>query len=401
MPKPGFSFSYRLRFRQLLLPALLLFQVGARGQQVISNKTCSLALDATGRLISMKDGISGKEYAPMNNPGALLQVVEDGKAVLPLRAGFQKDRITFYYPNGRTATVKEIVHPSYIRFQLEAISDGIDGVLWGPFNTVIRDTIGGAVGVVRSPGFAIGLQCLNEKTTGGVLANDEGAVFDRGTTATSQSFGSSLQAFTLDRSRDRTITVWGRWPKVPVHAIPDGGLKGSAIAVFACPPRDVLPVIRTITIQEDLPYATWKGEWIKTSRAPGRPYLITTFSESNIDSFLVCAKRMGMAGVYHEDPFETWGHFILKASLFPHGRAGFKACVDKAHAMGLRLGFHTLSNFITTNDAYVTPVPDKGLATAGGDTLAGDIPAEATEIPIQKPILLHPAQRPKQCTDRG
>ncbi len=339
-----------------------------------------LSLDGHGRIVAISTRAGGN-HAALKEPGYLLQLVEGGKLIPSTAAAFDKDRIILSYPGGKTATVRVTAKPDYFRFQLAAISGGVDAVIWGPINTDIRDTIGETIGVVRTTGVAIGIQCLNLKTTGGKLVNEEGAVFDRGTTAVATSFGSALQAFAIDRSRDRKLTVWGRWPEAPVAAIPDGGLTGSAVALFTCTPAAVLSVIKSITLGEGLPYDNRK--WTTDG---GRPYMITTFSESNIDTFLLYAKRMGMAGVYHEDPFETWGHFVLKTSLFPHGRAGFKACVDKAHAMGLRLGFHTLSNFITTNDAYVTPKPDPGLATAGVDTLAADIDADATEIQVQNPF---------------
>jgi hypothetical protein len=353
----------------------------APGTHFLNTSAFTLGIDEQGRIRSWKS--SSGEYAVQADPGVLLQIVENDKPVRPVRAIFDKETITLRYPDGKTAKMQVINKQSYLTFKLIGISDGVDAVIWGPFNTVIKDTIGGAVGVVRSAGFAIGIQCLNNKTSGGELVNEEGAVFDRGSTATPKPFGSSLQAFSVDRSRDRKITVWGHWPDVPVKGIADGGLTGSSIALFGCRPGAVLSVIKTIIEQQGLPYAQWKNEWIKQSPAPGLPYLITTFSESNIDTFLGYAKRMGLAGVYHEDPFDSWGHFTLKKSLFPHGIAGFKACVDKAHAMGLRLGFHVLSNFITTNDAYVTPVPDPRLAGAGSDTLAGDVTADATEIPVE------------------
>jgi hypothetical protein len=40
-------------------------------------------------------------------------------------------------------------------------------ILWGPYPTTIRDTIGEVVGVVRNKDFAIGIQALNIKTLGG------------------------------------------------------------------------------------------------------------------------------------------------------------------------------------------------------------------------------------------
>lgn len=356
-----------------------LFCVQQSVAQQYATSLFSVSVNERGQVVSLKN--NNLEYAAAL-PGNLLQVVSDGNTIAPLKAVFKKGNIALSYAGGATAVIKVQVKDPYIVFTLVSITKNVEAIKWGPFNTIIGDTIGNTVGVVRSAAFAIGLQCLNKKTTGGELVNEEGSVLERGTTATAASFGSSLQAFTINRSRDRKITVWNRWPQVPVKAIPGGEMEGSSIALFGCVPANVLTVIKSITRDEGLPYAQWKGEWIKTSEESSRPYIITTFSEDNIDTFLTYAKRMGFAGVYHEDPFDTWGHFTLKKSLFPHGRAGFKACVDKAHAMGLRLGFHTLTNFITTNDSFVTPKPDHRLAKAGSALLSSDISPDATEIVV-------------------
>ncbi|PUZ23780.1 hypothetical protein DCM91_13350 [Chitinophaga costaii] len=340
----------------------------------------SVDISETGQVVALKDNTT--DYAAASEPGYLLQAVVKGVTLSPTKAIFEKDNIVLYYAGQLTARIKVQARPSYLVFTVVDVSKNMDAIIWGPFNTVLADTIGNTVGVVRTAAYAIGLQCLHKSTSGGVLENEEGAVFDRGTTATARPFGASLQAFAINRSVDRKIKVWNRWPNVPVKAIPDGALQGSSIALFGCAPGHVLPVIKTITLTEQLPYARWKGDWIKTSPESGRPYMITTFSEQNIDTFLTYAKKMGMAGVYHEDPFDTWGHFVLKPSLFPHGRQGFKSCVDKAHAMGLRLGFHTLTNFITTNDSFVSPRPDHRLAQAGAATLVASITPDVTTITV-------------------
>ncbi|MDH7459741.1 hypothetical protein QEG73_00580 [Chitinophagaceae bacterium 26-R-25] len=353
--------------------------------QQYKTSTFSLQLNDKGSVVSIRNNQS-TEYAVASDPGTLLQLMKNGKTIAPVKAEYKKGIITLLYPEGDKAVVKTTVNKDYMRFELAEIGDNVDAVIWGPLNNSIKDTIGNTVGVVRNKDFAFGLQCLNEKTTGGKMVNEEGAVYDRGTTATESSFGSSLQAFTINRLHDRVITVWENWKGAAIKGIPDGGLKGSAIAVFGCSPSQALNTIKLITMQEKLPFATWKGEWIKTSSASGAPYMITSFNENNIDSFLTVAKQMGMAGVYHEGPFETWGHFDLDKKSFPNGRAGFKKCADKAHAMGLRIGFHTLTTFMTTNDAYVSPKPNPHLATAGTDTLLQDITADATEITVSSPL---------------
>ncbi|MDI3319488.1 hypothetical protein [Pinibacter soli] len=368
----------------LLLIGAVLVQNMLFAQQY-NTSTFSLQLNDKGSVASIRNNQS-TEYSVASDPGLLLQLVKNGGTIAPTKAEYKKGIIALLYPGGYKAAVKVSVNKDYVRFELTDISDNIDAVIWGPLNNSIKDTIGNTVGVVRNKEFAFGIQCLNEKTTGGKMVNDEGAVYERGTTATAAAFGSSLQAFTINRSHDRVITVWEKWQGATVKGSPEGGLKGSAVAIFGCSPSQVLNTIKTITKQENLPFATWNGEWIKASAASGAPYMITSFSENNIDSFLTVAKQMGMAGVYHEGPFETWGHFVLDKKSFPNGREGFKKCVDKAHSMGLRVGFHTLTTFMTTNDAYVSPKPSQHLALAGTDTLAGDVTADATEITVNSPL---------------
>lgn len=92
-----------------------------------------------------------------------------------------------------------------------------------------------------------------------------------------------------------------------------------------------------------------------------------------------------MKYLYQSSPFETWGHFQLKPGLFPHGWDGFRDCVRKAYRAGIGVGFHTLSNFITPNDSYVTPTPDARLARIGTSDLAKDVDALQTEIPVVDP----------------
>jgi len=375
-----------MNVKKIIISGLLLVSVNMLfAQQKFSSKTFSLSIDGMGNITSLEVLPAGKNLVAKDSAGVLLQLVKDGKRYQPVSAAFAKSTITLGYPDGQIARIRVSSKNTYLRFELTEISKDADAVIWGPLNTSIGDTIGNTIGVVRSPEYTIGIIALNTKTTGGELVNEEGAVYDRGTTAVKKSFGSSLQAFTIDRSHNRDITVWDRWKNVPVKGIPEGKLEGSAIAVFGSKPSDVLPVISSIEQSEGLPHPLWKKEWIKQSAYTGRPYMITSFSEQNIDTLLRYAKRMGLAGVYHEGPFSTWGNFELDKKLFPNGIKGFTECVNKAHAMGLRLGFHTLSNFITTNDAYVTPKPNPYLATAGSSILQDVIDPEATVITVQSP----------------
>ena len=376
------------RPRRRMVSALLVgicWSASLGAQTVLRTSTLELELSAKGevvRLVSLKSGVN---YAPAGSPGFLLRIKSAGRELVPRDVSLRKDILRFAFDGGIALDVRAEAKPDYLRFELvkAAPSAGIDAVLWGPMNTTIGGTIGEVVGVVRDRDFAVGLQALNAKTCGGKLVNDEGTTGGR-TTATAEVFGSSLQAFTVNQARDRTITVWNLYKNVPVKALPGFALEGSALALFGAAPSEVLPMIGRIELAEGLPHPVIDGEWVKTSPVPGRPYLIAAFGEADIDAMLAYARRLGFTTLYHSGPFKTWGHFNLLEELFPNGRAGFKACVDKARALGLRVGAHTLTNFITTNDPFVTTAANRGLMAAGVGRLAKDVDAAATAIVVDR-----------------
>jgi len=96
-------------------------------------------------------------------------------------------------------------------------------------------------------------------------------------------------------------------------------------------------------------------------------------------------KMAGLKYVYHPDPFGQWGHFTLKKSDFPNGDAGLKSCVELAESEGVHVGVHTLSNFTTLNDPYVSPAPHERLQLAGKASLVAAIGEAADEIEVSDP----------------
>jgi hypothetical protein len=307
------------------------------------------------------------------------------------------------------ATVKVQQYDNYLKFELKQLTqaDKVDWIQWGPFPATIADTIGEVVGVVRDKDFAIGIQALNIKTLGGsplvesdiqpaydvfaednkvdVLKDDLHKQLFRGDVAKPMPYGSLLQAYTRNRNKDRIIDNWSHPRYLAPAYTADGGVVGSALAIFGVANGEALATIGAIEQKEGLPHPTFDGVWGKQARQATSSYLIMDFGEQNLQESLDLTKKAGLGVLYHGDPFETWGHFKLKPKDFPNNWASMKACVDKASAQNLKLGVHTLSNFITTNDPYVTPVPDKRLARVGYSTLAAPIDADTKEIPISDP----------------
>ena len=342
-----------------------------------------------GQVLVMSGSANGYNYIARGEQAPLLQIRVGDQWHSPTKAVLKGTKMTLHYQStGISAQLKVIQKNTHITLELTGLSakDKVNAIIWGPYPTVIKKTIGEVVGIVRDGNFAIGIQALNPKTVGGVFHSTEGANKESGataigSTAIARPYGSSLQAFSLDRSKDRKLTVWGR-PEMPVKAIPNETTIGSKIALFGCNEPEVLTRIGQIELAEGLPHALINGVWFKQSPETGRAYLISDFNEETVDTMLSYTQQAGLASLYHEGPFQSWGHFILDSASFPNGTAGMKKCVEKAKAKGLRIGVHTLTTFINTNDPYVTPVPDKRLSVTGYSEITDDISDESTEIPV-------------------
>jgi len=386
----------------LLLQLLILSVVSAQSFK-LKTDDFGLAVSETGQITELTNPISGKNYLAAGQNAPILKIRTQNDWEEPTKAEFNQGKgiINLQFPGSKiTAEIKIVQKKTHLMFELISLNsaDQVNAVCWGPYPTRISKTIGEVVGVVRDDEFAIGIQSLNTKTLGGVLSNAEGADFTRGTAAIAQTYGSSLQAYSLDRSKPRKIMVWDQnYPNMPVDPIPGETTIGSKIALFACAEKQALQRIGEIELAEGLPHPTINGIWIKQSPETGRAYLISDFDESNIDAMLAYTKQAGLMSLYHEGPFKSWGHFILDPRKFPNGNAGMKTCVEKAAKMGLRIGTHTLTSFINTNDPYVTPVPDQRLALTGSSVLTQNISDSTKEIPVEsdeyfrnlKPSTLH------------
>lgn len=377
----------------------------------LSTRRATFRIDSTGSLRAI--GYNGRNYLAPGQPAPLLSLRVGRGMHAANRATWNAagDTLALGYDDiGMTAVVTARAKPTHVTFELTELrgASHIELALWGPYPVVIGDLVGEVVGVVRDSEFAVGIQALNAKTLGGypsaesdiepdgVVADDLGAYPGlpdelkkeqrwRGDTAIRTSFGGALQAYCRNRDRQRVISNWGHESFV---ALPfeDGGVIGSRIALFACPSSETLPTLGEIEVAEGLPHPTIDGVWAKIAPGATESYLIVDFGESTIDRAIEMTRRAGLKHLYQSSPFETWGHFRLKPALFPNGWDGFRECVEKARRADMGVGFHTLSNFITPNDGFVTPKPDARLARIGTSELTADIGAAEKEMGVADPI---------------
>lgn len=366
-------------------------------------------INQEGYFTSLVDILNEKNILPNGEPAPIMQIRKDGAFLLPemFSPAQEKGEYILHFDNSEIqARIKIEEKGSHLRLELLEIteSDNIDLILWGPYASTISQIVGETVGVVRDSVFAFGIQALNLKTLGGfpyeesdvdraydifesndlVDIADSLKVLYRGHTAEKTEFGSKLQAYCRDRSQDRIIPNWNHdFYLAPAYS--DGGLVGSAIALFGCPAEEALQTIGEIELAENLPHPILDGEWGKTVISATASYLIMNFGEETLDLAMELTKEAGLKYLYHGGPFLNWGHFDLNSHEFPDNWESMRRCVERAEKQDIRLGLHTLSNFITTNDPYVSPVPDPRLAIVGSSEISKDLSSSEKEIPIADP----------------
>ena len=381
------------------------------GDLKLNGGDLQLIIGSNGHITKLIDSETQTDYFPEGESAPLMAIRVNNIFENPSKMVFnqQLNTITFSFEkNDIEATLSVEEKDTHLVLELVSISreEKVELVLWGPYPTTISQTIGECVGVVRNMDYAIGIQALNLKTLGGypeteddvmpsfnIFAGDDYSDIEedkkdkelyRGNVAKGTDFGSVLQAYCRNRSLDRIITNWGH-EKYLAPAYEDGGIIGSKIALFGCPEDLALKSIGKIEVEEGLPHPIIDGIWGKESPGSTASYLIIRFGEQNLDQAIELTKKAGLRYLYHGGPFENWGHFKLNRRQFPDNWMSMKRCVERAGKEGILLGVHTLSNFITTNDPYVTPLPDHRLAQVGTSQLAEDIDEKKTSIVIQSP----------------
>ncbi len=377
---------------------------------VFKSHDFAIGIDEKGFIQALTDVNNNVDYLAKDTIAPLLSIKIDSTIIYPVSASFENDHLIFRFDENLKARVKIEEKATHINFELVALNnhENIELIVWGPVPTRINKSIGETIGVVRGESFALGIQSLNPKTLGGFpwMENDAMPAFNifeqedysdlseenkqhtlyRVEAAKPESFGSTLQAYCRNRTKERIVSNLKHDNYIsPIYE--DQGIIGSKIALFGCAVEKTLETIGKIEIAENLPHPTIDGKWGKEAQTASSAYLIIDFGEKSIDDAIAYTKKAGLKYLYHPGPFKNWGHFDLKEDQFPNGWDGLKKCVEKAEENGIHVGVHTLSNFITTNDPYVTPIPDKRLGQVGSSNLTEAVNATQTEIPVASGVF--------------
>jgi hypothetical protein len=371
--------------------AAICFSQNAFAQVSFTSGELKMSLSKQGSITELSNLSTGKNYISTDTISPLITLVSNNKRYQPGSMSYDKvqKKVTLgFKETGVTIEVRATSKNTHLVLEIiKAVpASKIDAIIWGPIPNTISKTIGEIIGVVRDGEVSLGIQVLNIKTLGGDYPTKEGSTWARGITAVPAKWGSNIQAYSINRDRERFVDAWGGlYKNMPVEALKGETVVGSKIAVFSCKEALTFDRLEQIEIAENLPHPTVNGVWFKKSNLYGKSYMISSYGEKDIDEMIGYTKRAGLVSLYHEGPFKSWGNFVLNPEQFPNGKDGLKNCVDKAHAAGLFLGMHTLTNFINTNDPYVSPIPDKRLSFTGSSKLIKSIDADQNTIEVASP----------------
>ncbi len=168
---------------------------------------------------------------------------------------------------------------------------------------------------------------------------------------------------------------------------PRFGLVGAKAALIAAPREEMRAAIQQVMLSSpDLPHSPLGGPWALDAKINRGSYLIDTegeVGESSIDAWIALAKNLGMKQIdFHTGKSMRFGDLRPNPERYPNGASGVKAVVDKLHEAGLEAGLHTYAFYIAKDTPWVTPIPDRRLATSATFTLDADLDAIANAIPV-------------------
>ena len=186
-------------------------------------------------------------------------------------------------------------------------------------------------------------------------------------------------------------------------------LRGCAAALFASPGREAfLDAMDAFERDLGLP----RGVKSRRSEVVREHifHVSSDFGPTNVEKTIAYAKKGGFSLVTlsYRSVFKTapsWGlcgDYDWRDDC-PNGEADVRAMLDRFHAEGIKVGFHTLHTHIGLKSRYVTPVADFRLNKTRRFTLAAPIPAggEVDEIAVFEPTADAPRHEPCRILQFG
>ncbi|WP_405685496.1 Ig domain-containing protein [Streptomyces sp. NBC_01387] len=378
------------------------------GDVLVNAGYLRVGMDDTGAVTSLVDSRNGRNYLVAGHGTApLVSLVIGGKQVKPTSLKRAGDKLVFRNSAaGTEIDVAVLDRTTYTTLTVTKVKAphgaDVQTLLWGPLATTLTDTLGESAGVAGNSGFTAGMKVLNDRTEGGWPREDTGmgwesevsnnpsdlqvAPLEQWSTGGHTSWGNLLRAFTFDYTKQR-LRMNDSGYRIPVGPLPSGGgIVGSEVALYGTTPDLAPTVLSAIAKGQNLPYPTIDGQWQKTAQATSKSILVLSdLNTGNVDAADKFAKAAGIDTVYSlpgaDGPWQSAGHYQFNSS-FGSNDAAATGLVKTSSSNGVAVGAHTLSNFIDTNDSYVSPTASPDLALGQSTTLTRPLAAGDTSLSL-------------------
>jgi len=301
-------------------------------------------LGADGRSLGFIDKTTGKDYCQHSPSAPVARITIDGKEHGASSAVADGDLITLGFGDTEARAVLKVVRRQRY-FILEVAS--LEGRGAGALVFVdIPLTLKGAAG---EP-LAACAMALNLRTNVGAIPQPTGR----------------LQAVCYQRF----------------------GFDGAGAAIVACPFEQMREIMQDVVkAAPDLPHSPLGGPWAMNNDINRGSYLFDfgELNEKTVDDWIKLARRLGIGQIdFHGGTSFRFGDCRPNPKIYPNGLASMKAVVDRLHEAGIKAGLHTYAFFIAKDTPWVTPVPDPRLGKDGLYTLASDLEADSTTVPVNE-----------------
>jgi hypothetical protein len=350
--------SSRRRFLQaasaLTVSAPAIFSFSTEGANepamVLENDFVKYVIGADGRNRSFIDKRTGRDYCRRDLATAFLCLKKNGKTYVPSRCSPSGHQITTEFSEpGATVTCRVRVQPRYFTIEVTRVAgEEVEELTLADLRLEITKHLGKIANVAWDDQFAVAVMALNLRTNAGGKCD------------------AGLKC-------DPQARLWSAcYRKL--------GMEGAKIALLGCPAPQLRQVIQEMVSHEGFIRSEVGGAWALDAPETNYSYLFAISSEADVDDWIALARTGGFKEVLVSE-IGPYGHYHPDPVRYPHGMDGVKAVVDKIHAAGMKAGWHMLAFTIAKNDSWVTPIPDRRLATRNVLTLAAPISADATFVP--------------------
>lgn len=163
------------------------------------------------------------------------------------------------------------------------------------------------------------------------------------------------------------------------------GFAGAAAGVAAGPFSGLRATLKDLVgTAPGVPHSPYGGPWAMDSELPYGSYLFGAPTEQTVDGWIDLCRQLGFTQIDFCGCL-NYGDYQPFPQMYPNGYRSVRAVTDRLHAAGIAAGLHTMSFSISKNCPWVRPVPDPRLAAERRYTLAADITAADTALPLAEP----------------